>query len=879
MPDGGRVEFVHGAGNTLVIRVHPIAPAHPLRALRGFVPGQEVPLVDVLRAGLRLATKVDIVAAFVMLSGLREIKDDLEDALERGAHVRLLTGDTLSITDPAALGELLALAGEHERLEVRMYCSPKGQTFHAKAYVFVAHDDVGIAYVGSSNLSRSALNQGIEWNLRAVAEQAAFAEIRARLAALWEDPRSQRLTPKLLADYRERRPAAPPAVEAFDVPPLPPTPHAIQVAALAKLKLSRESGDLGGLVVLATGLGKTLLSAFDFATTGWSRALFVAHREEILKQARAAWGRVLPGRSLGQWFAGKRDEGADVVFASIQAITRADALAAVDPERFDYVVIDEFHHAEAATYRRLIDHVRPRYLLGLTATPERGDGADLLELCHQNLVFRAGLVAGLEAGLLAPFRYHAIRDGVDYAQIPWRSGRFDEALLTQALATREHASAALRALDEHAPRGDRRVLVFCCSVAHADFMATFLREQGVAAAAVHSGPTSAPRAESLRRFAAGELAALTAVDLFNEGLDVPDIDAVLMLRPTESPVVFLQQIGRGLRLGRDRPKSHLTVVDIVGNHRSFLDKLDALRALLDSGLGRVEVLRALRGETLALPPGCAVELPTVVIDLLEQLCVREREADARPAVLGLVPPIQLKLNHNHADPILMLNRERRPDTPQGEVEVEVDGEPYVLRFVKIAVNVATRPGSKDNVLPDILRRWFGARAGWGKEFVTLARRHGRWRLEPVREEVAPIRRGVPFYRELAVAAGLGPLSHAEPRAEVAAIRAAIAVDAKRHFVVQIEGDSMDGGETPIRDGDLVLCEWVRERSLREVEGQPCVLAIADGPELAEVVLKIPVQDGPGWLLRSRNPREPDRRLAAGVDVRVVARALGPVALA
>jgi len=875
--EGGRIEFASGAGELLVVRVHPIVRAHELQALRGFVPGQEAHLVDVIRAGLRLATRVDIVAAFVMRSGLHEIVEELDDALARGARVRLLTGDTLSITEPEALATLLTRVGDG--LEVRLYCCPRGQSFHAKAYVFVGADERGVAYVGSSNLSRSALREGVEWNLRAVGEQAEFAAIRARFEALWRDPCARPLTPTLLADYRARRPAAPPVVEAFDRPPPLPRPHAIQVEALAKLDMSRRSGHARGLVVLATGLGKTLLSAFDFAATGWSRALFVAHREEILQQACAAWGRVLPDRALGRWFGGERDDGAEVVFASIQALTRADTLAQIEADRFDYVVVDEFHHAAADTYQRLLRHLRPKYLLGLTATPERGDGAELLALCDGNLVYRAGLRAGLAAGLLAPFHYHAIRDDVDYQQIPWRSGRFDEAALTRAVATREHAGAALRALDEHAPRAGRGALVFCCSVAHADFMAAFLREQGVAAAAVHSGSTSAPRAESLRRFAAGALAALVAVDLFNEGLDVPDVDAVLMLRPTESPVVFLQQIGRGLRLGRERPKPHLTVVDVVGNHRSFLDKLDALRALLDDGRGRVEVLRALRDGTLQLPPGCAIELPIVVVDLLEQLCVREREADSRAAVLASVPPIRLKVNHNQADPILMLDRERRPDTPQGEVEVEVDGEPVVLRFVKVAVNVATRTGAKDNVLPDILRRWFGPRAGWGKDFVTLARRGGRWRLEPAREAGAPIRRGVPFYRELAVAAGLGPLTHGEPRAEVAAIRSASEVDAKRHFVVQVEGDSMDGGEAPIRDGDLVLCEWTRDRPLREVEGQTCLLTIADGPELAEVVLKIPIFDGRQWLLRSLNPRVPNRGIAVGVAVRVIARALGPVALA
>ncbi|WAS98594.1 DEAD/DEAH box helicase family protein [Nannocystis punicea] len=878
LPDGGRVEFVSGAGEALVVELRPIARTPGLPALPGFVPGQEEHLVDVLRAGLQLAARIDIVVAFVMLSGLREIEEDLARALDRGARVRLLTGDTLSITEPEALAALLALASGREGLEVRMFCCPRGQTFHAKAYVFVAHDDGGVAYVGSSNLSRSALREGVEWNLRAVAEQAEFAAIRERFAALWGDPRSRLLTPRLLAEYRARRPAEPPVIEAFDAPPPPPTPHALQREALVRLDMSRRSGDARGLVVLATGLGKTLLSAFDFAATGWPRALFVAHREEILQQAMSAWGRVLPDRALGRWFGGERDDGAEVVFASIQALTRADALADVPADRFEYVVIDEFHHAAAPTYQQLLQQLRPKYLLGLTATPERGDGAELLALCHGNLVFRAGLSVGLEAGLLTPFHYHAIRDDVDYEQIPWRSGRFDEAALTRAVATREHAGAALRALDDHAPRADRRALVFCCSVAHADFMAEFLRGEGIPAEAVHSGPTSAPRRESLRRFAAGELAALTAVDLFNEGLDVPEIDAVLMLRPTESPVVFLQQIGRGLRLGRERPKPHLTVVDVVGNHRTFLHKLDALRALLDAGAGRVEVLRGLRSGALALPAGCVLELPTVVIDLLEQLCAREREADSRGAVLAVVPPLRLKVNHNKTDPILMLDRQRRPDTPEGEVEVEVDGEPYLLRFVKVAVNVATRPGAKDNVLPDILRGWFGPHAGWGRDFVVLARRKGRWRLEPARDAAAPIRRGVPFYRDLALAAGVGPWTHGEPRAEVAAIRATDAVDPRRHFVASVEGDSMDGGDAPIRDGDLVLCEWARDLSLAEVAGHSCVLVLVEGPELSEVVLKIPVQAGGAWVLRSRNPAFPDRRIGAG-EVWVVARVLGPVVLA
>lgn len=881
MPGGGRVEFVSGGDELVVIRVVPAAGGAGLHALRGFVPGQEVRFGDVLRAGLKQARQIDVVAAFVMASGVDEIAGDLEGALTRGAKVQVLTGDSLTITEPEALARLLVLMGEFERLTVKLYCCPPGQTFHAKAYVFVADDETGVAYVGSSNLSRSALNGGIEWNLRAIEAQVEFAEIQARFARLWGDPLAKPLTPTLLAEYRERRALRPQMHDPADLPPPRPRPHAIQVEALMQLKLAREEGKQRGLVVMATGLGKTLLSAFDFAATGWRRGLFVAHRAEILEQAMAAWGRVVPDRSLGRWFGGKRETGAEVVFASIQALTHPAALEGLDLREFDYVVIDEFHHAAAATYRTLLGRIAPRYLLGLTATPERGDGAELLALCDRNLVYRAGLRAGLTAGLLVPFHYFAVPDEVNYEPIPWRSGRFDEAALTAALATQEHAAAALAALDARTSRETRRALIFCCSVAHADFMAGFLREQGIAAAAVHSGPTSAPRAEALRRFKAGELVALTAVDLFNEGLDVPDIDAVLMLRPTESPVVFLQQIGRGLRIGRERAKPRLTVVDLVGNHHSSLAKLDALRALLDFNVSRAELLRTARAGAVGLPPGCALELPTEIVELMRLLCVREREAESRAAVLATIPPFLLKVIHNDRNPILILDRARRPETPEDEVEVEVDGETYVLRFSKIAVNVAFNKGSgtKKNVLPEILRGWFGAQAGWGKDFVTLSRRGDGWRLDPVRGAARSIRHGVPLYRDLAVACGVGPLMHGEPEAEVAAIRASIEIDPRRHFVVRAEGDSMDGGEAPIRNGDLVLCEWARDVPLAEVAGRVCVLTIHAGPELAEVVLKTPIQVGAQWILRSQAPETPDRVIEAGAEVRVIARAIETVFVA
>jgi hypothetical protein len=368
---------------------------------------------------------------------------------------------------------------------------------------------------------------------------------------------------------------------------------------------------------MATGLGKTWLAAFDSTRPQFRRVLFIAHRDEILGQARDVYRRIRPSGTFGYFTGDRREADGDVVFASIQSLTRN--LAAFDPTTFDYVVVDEFHHADAPTYRRVIAHFRPQFLLGLTATPERTDRADLLALCADNLVFDVGLVEGIERGLLSPFAYRAIRDVADYAEIPWRSGRFDAAELTKRLETTARAEQVLT--EWRALPGRRRALGFCCSISHAEFMARHFTAQGVAAVAVHSGPGSAPRSAALDRLAAGDLEIVFTVDLFNEGVDVPAIDTVLLLRPTESPIVFLQQLGRGLR--RTAGKERLDVLDLVGNHRSFLLKVKLLAELAgNAGATARQAIVHLESDDGALPPGCSIVVDTEVIDLFRQLAAR-----------------------------------------------------------------------------------------------------------------------------------------------------------------------------------------------------------------------------------------------------------------
>ena len=542
---GGRVECELDAPPDVRWHLRLRRPAGTFASLPGFVAGEEQHLLPALRAALARADEVDLLAAFVQRSGVRLLRDDLEDALRRGARVRILTGDYLGLTAVDALRDLDAMTEEFAGLQVAVHQCEGATSFHPKAYIFRS-GAASVAYVGSSNLSRSALTSGVEWNLRAIddAHGRELTAIRARFSRLWDAPQTVPLTAAWITAYAARVPVA----REWDPPEPPPTPHGIQREALAALARAWAADARRGLVVLATGLGKTLLAAFAAQQMGARRVLFVAHRGEILTQARRAFERVLPTRSTGLFQGPRRDGAADLLFASVQTLARPEHLATWPRDHFDLIVIDEFHHAAAASYRRILQRFTPRFLLGITATPERGDGAALLDLCDDNLVFRADLARGITCGRLVPFAYHGLCDSVDYQAIPWRSGRFDPAALSRALATISHAEQALAGYRAHAPMSPRRGLWFCASIAHAEFMAKFLADRGVPAVAVHSEQGGAPRGESLRRLMAGELEAITTVDVFNEGVDAPDINVVVLLRPTESRVIFLQQIGRGLRL-------------------------------------------------------------------------------------------------------------------------------------------------------------------------------------------------------------------------------------------------------------------------------------------------------------------------------------------
>lgn len=659
-------EDLGAEGCTVALELDTHASPDPLRLCVHVIPrwnSAPEPLTDgqppnslfrALAPDLARATRVDVLAAFTQLSGLDLLLGPFRGLFRRGGQVRLLTGDYLNITSPFALQELLnqsralaAGADEEEddgggervpgRLETRVVEAAKiRRAFHPKAWV-VEGPGFGVAYVGSSNLSRSALLEGVEWNLRVdrARDHQAWARIGASFEALWAQ--AHPIDEAWIAAYALRpRPAlgrgpdgmAPGADLDEEPPPLirpAVTPNAVQVEALAALARSRAAGVDHSLVVLATGLGKTWLAAFDLQAIENElgrplRVLVLAHLRELLEQAAGTF------RSCGfeagvAWLGdGKRPTGDwRLLFASVQTLSRPEHLQGFRPDDFDCVVVDEVHHAAARSYRRILDHLRPRFLLGLTATPERADDGDVAALFDDNLVYRCDLGLGIARGLLVPFRYFGLKDTVDYANLPWKNGRFDVVELSRRVETQARMETLWRAWTDPAQAGQRS-LVFCVSIAHAEFTRDWLKARGVRAEAVHSGAGSHDRGAGLEALAAGRLDALCAVDLFNEGIDCPSIDRVVLLRPTESPVVFLQQLGRGLRTLAG--KAILTVIDFVGNHHVFLNRL---RTLLGLGGGAGEgaggpstPLHAFLYDDGAatLPPGCSLHIDLEAIDLL-----------------------------------------------------------------------------------------------------------------------------------------------------------------------------------------------------------------------------------------------------------------------
>jgi superfamily II DNA or RNA helicase/HKD family nuclease len=613
----------------------PVRPEVPLASGALLVNGRNQPRIGAEVAHeMQSADQVDLLCAFIKWYGLRLVEEPIRDLIARGGRLRVITTTYLGATDQRALERLAELGAE-----IRVSYETRTTRLHAKAWLFRRSTGAGTAYVGSSNLSRAAMVDGVEWNVRlAQLEQPALLDtFAATFDEYWADPSFEEYEPQ--RDAGRLRTAL--ALESgprptdltIDVATLDVRPYGYQQEILDGLDTERRvHSRWRNLVVMATGTGKTVVAALDYrrlrqAGTADS-LLFVAHQRQILRQSRSVFRQVLRDGTFGEMFVdGERPADWRHVFASVQSLSRMDPTD-LDPDRFDVVIVDEFHHAEAPTYSRLLAHLRPRVLLGLTATPERSDGQDVRRWFGGRTAVELRLWEALERQLLVPFHYFGIHDDIDLTVVPWRRGRgYDQRQLGNLYTGHEaRVRLIMQALRDKVDVTRMRALGFCVDINHAEFMAERFVRAGVPALALTSAPGAPDREAAVRRLESGDLRVIFTVDLFNEGVDVPSVDTVLLLRPTESATVFLQQIGRGLRLANDKPC--LTVLDFVGmQHREFRFDL-RLRAL--TGRSRRALERDITTGFPTLPAGCHIQLDRVaqkiVLDNVRS-SLRVRKAD------------------------------------------------------------------------------------------------------------------------------------------------------------------------------------------------------------------------------------------------------------
>jgi superfamily II DNA or RNA helicase/HKD family nuclease len=591
-----------------------------------------------LRAELATADSVDLICAFIIWSGVRHVREALAELVSRGGRVRVITTTYMGATEKRAVDELHALGAE-----VKVALDARTTKLHAKAWLLERGSGLSTAFVGSSNLSHTALFDGLEWNVRLSSIDAGHVIDRVRMTfeSHWASEHFESYDPAINGEdleraLREHDRRSLGEASTIDFANLDVRPYPHQQRMLDALTVERERHDRHrNLVVAATGTGKTVVAALDYKQLRDRAAeppslLFVAHREEILRQSLATYRAVLRDGSFGELLAGGRVARGAHVFANIQSL-HADRLSRIDPDTFDVVVVDEFHHAKAATYDRLLRHLEPRELLGLTATPERMDGKDVTEWFDNRIAVELRLWEAIDQGFLVPFQYFGVADGTDLSALPWRRGGYAAEELSNVLSN-DHVR--VRYLLEAIQRivldpGRMRALGFCVSKQHAHFMASQFTAAGLPSIALTGEDAPDERSRRLDDLQAGRLRCIFSVEVLGEGVDVPDVDVLFLLRPTASATVFAQQLGRGLR--RSQHKSHLTVIDLIGQHRKEFRFEERFSAIVDRRRG--PVLAQVERDFPFLPAGCTIDLDRqsreVVIDNLKAAVRHSRWAALR----------------------------------------------------------------------------------------------------------------------------------------------------------------------------------------------------------------------------------------------------------